>query len=364
MDLYQELSKTKQLEYNLLQEIKTTFSKPHMLFYSEREIIEKYELNRTTVRQALKSLTDKGYLYRVNGKGTFTAPKAKLNQILIVQTVRDNPFYIGSYAQIEMNNGISREIQQEDMPYIIIPIDRQYFLSIFDEITLIYKNLSGIVFYSDINPLKEVKQKLENMNIPYLFFGSNLFLTDQIRNFVVYNQEVIVNLALDYLYEKGHRNIGYIYAKNNAVRLQRLDMFKKWMDRKGLPINEDALIDLTYDPDRRKEIKYIEVKEELTRKLPVEGVTAFLCSEDNMAQSFINSAILLGYKIPEDFSVISVNNYPFCQDIITPLTSVSIPFFEGGKEAIEIMDKKINRNLDTGIILPSMVVERNTVKQI
>lgn len=42
---------------------------------SEREYCEKYNLSRATVRQAISHLEQKGYIYKVQGKGTFVSPK-------------------------------------------------------------------------------------------------------------------------------------------------------------------------------------------------------------------------------------------------------------------------------------------------
>lgn len=42
---------------------------------SEREICQKYDVSRTTVRQALDELEKKKYIYKVQGKGNFIAPK-------------------------------------------------------------------------------------------------------------------------------------------------------------------------------------------------------------------------------------------------------------------------------------------------
>lgn len=38
---------------------------------SERELIEKYQFSRITVRKAIDELVNEGYLYRIQGKGTF-----------------------------------------------------------------------------------------------------------------------------------------------------------------------------------------------------------------------------------------------------------------------------------------------------
>lgn len=48
---------------------------------SEREICSKYNISRTTVRQALDELVKRGYLNKIQGKGNFISQK-KLNQNL------------------------------------------------------------------------------------------------------------------------------------------------------------------------------------------------------------------------------------------------------------------------------------------
>lgn len=49
---------------------------------SERECCERYELSRSTVRQAFLELEQEGYIYKVHGKGMFVSPK-KINQELL-----------------------------------------------------------------------------------------------------------------------------------------------------------------------------------------------------------------------------------------------------------------------------------------
>ncbi|EGT3617360.1 GntR family transcriptional regulator [Clostridium perfringens] len=61
---------------------------------TEMNLAEKFSVSRPTVRQALNSLVNKGYLKRVKGRGTFvTKPKI----------VQDNTRFIESYNR-EMNN--------------------------------------------------------------------------------------------------------------------------------------------------------------------------------------------------------------------------------------------------------------------
>ncbi|MCQ1528955.1 GntR family transcriptional regulator [Lutispora saccharofermentans] len=47
---------------------------PHEKVPTERELSEMYNVSRITVRQALADLTNEGFIYKVQGKGTFVSP--------------------------------------------------------------------------------------------------------------------------------------------------------------------------------------------------------------------------------------------------------------------------------------------------
>ncbi len=71
-----------QLKEILLERIKKEPIAPGSSFPSEMELIETYEVSRTTVRQAIAELTKQGFLYTIKGKGTFvTKPKIDLRYL-------------------------------------------------------------------------------------------------------------------------------------------------------------------------------------------------------------------------------------------------------------------------------------------
>jgi len=67
-----------QLKEILKEKIETGELKPGDLLPSERELKEKYQISRPTIRQALNELVNEGLVYREKGKGTYVA-KPKIN---------------------------------------------------------------------------------------------------------------------------------------------------------------------------------------------------------------------------------------------------------------------------------------------
>lgn len=71
-----------QLKRRLIQKIDQEELKPEEAIPSERELIQIYGVSRITVRRALDELVNEGYLYKVQGKGTYVKSD-EFNQDLI-----------------------------------------------------------------------------------------------------------------------------------------------------------------------------------------------------------------------------------------------------------------------------------------
>jgi GntR family transcriptional regulator len=71
-----------QLKNLIISQIDSDQLKPHQQLPSERELSERSEISRHTVRQAVNELVTQGILYRQPGKGTYVAPH-KITQDLL-----------------------------------------------------------------------------------------------------------------------------------------------------------------------------------------------------------------------------------------------------------------------------------------
>ncbi len=71
-----------QLMEIIIEEIEIEKLREHDQLLSERELCEKYDISRATVRQAIQELEKEGYIYKQHGKGTFVSTKEYKQDLL------------------------------------------------------------------------------------------------------------------------------------------------------------------------------------------------------------------------------------------------------------------------------------------
>ena len=75
IDPYNAVPKYYQLASILRQKIEDGEWQPRSAIPSERQLEVMYHISRTTIREAIDSLVQQGYLYREHGRGTFVSPR-------------------------------------------------------------------------------------------------------------------------------------------------------------------------------------------------------------------------------------------------------------------------------------------------
>lgn len=113
-----------QLKEDIKQNIAKGIWKAGQCIDSERELSERYEVSRMTIRQALGELVHEGILIREKGKGTFVCdPKVKQRDMM-------------SFSETISKSRLSLETRVIDFKRIYTPQDMQDLLP-FDELYLI-----------------------------------------------------------------------------------------------------------------------------------------------------------------------------------------------------------------------------------
>lgn len=92
-----------QLKELIVEEIKSGLYPVDSLIPTEKELSERFDISRTTVRQAITELVQEGWLYRIKSKGTFIArQKIKQDFLQRLETFREQMKRIGLEPSTEV----------------------------------------------------------------------------------------------------------------------------------------------------------------------------------------------------------------------------------------------------------------------
>ncbi len=200
------------------------------------------------------------------------------------------------------------------------------------------------------NYLKMLKEHYSYPTV-YLDFYSPTIKEDSVISNSFYGSYQATN----YLFEMGHKNIGFLgtILSTNSITDRYLGYVKS-LSEHGKQIREDWIL-----PDRDdNRICYDEIP------LPKEMPTAFFCNCDMMASKLIKSLNKAGYKVPEDVSVVGFDDFLYPGLCNIPLTTYSVNMQGMAESAIKLIIKKLeNKETSMGMhMIEGHFVERNSVK--
>jgi len=145
------------------------------------------------------------------------------------------------------------------------------------------------------------------------------------------DDELTAVLATRHLIEKGHRVIATITGMHGRrVTEARWRGYRRALEVAGLPF-EGELVE-----EGRSEIEGGEAATmRLLERRP--DTTAIFAQNDTMAIGVLNALRRLGKRVPDDCAVAGCDDIDVAAYTAPPLTTVHVPFFEIGKEAMRLL---------------------------
>jgi LacI family transcriptional regulator len=164
-----------------------------------------------------------------------------------------------------------------------------------------------------------------------------------------------IRLAIDHLLELGHTRIGHIAASRTqqSVVIRQQAMWDRLNDV-GLTVPPEWIVGNTFASDEIFEA---------TRAMMArpERPTALLCASDTHAFQALRALKALGLRTPEDVSVIGFDDFPSAPVLSPPLTTVRQDLAAIGREAVELLLRRIaGREPEHRLLAPELVVRAST----
>ncbi len=195
------------------------------------------------------------------------------------------------------------------------------------QITALHQHqVDGIIYARMYNQRVELPELLDST--PTVVLDGKP--TNRAVPFVIPNEEQLAYDAVSHLIEHGHTKITFVQnADKIPASRGRLMGFERALQEHGIARSDNDLILASSSAEAGRTA----VRPLLERE---DRPTALFCFNDRIAMGAYQAAHLAGLAIPEDLSVISVDNFEVIADSLYPaLTSMELPHFQMGVWAVE-----------------------------
>lgn len=169
-------------------------------------------------------------------------------------------------------------------------------------------------------------------------------------------------LALEHLWELGHRSIMCVSDVRTADGRLRVDVYERFMRERdavdGMSIEvTDQETDLAFDLGRTL----------FARPIRRGSPTAIYAASDTTAIGLMQAAFQAGLRMPADLSMIGFDDIDVAPFIIPPLTTVSQSGIEMGRAAVDVLMQMVESGvrpdaIEDRILEPRLVVRGSTAR--
>lgn len=317
-------AKYEEIADRIISEIEQGKLKPGERIYSENELVSLFQVSRQTARHAVSVLEARGVVRRVRGSGTYIrgqaeAKRGRTMRIAVMTTYVDE--YIFPSMLREMESRLSREgyTLQISFTYNAVEKERMILKGFLRE-----DSVDGIIAEPTKsglpNPNLDIYRELQKRNVPVLFLNS--YYPDLQGVHVSLDDYLAGRMVTEHLLQCGHRKIAGIFKSDDGQGHRRYAGYV------------DALMagDIKVKGERIAWIDTCELREmqedqgRYLRRLG--GCTACVCYNDEVANQLVGICKGADIRIPEDLSIVGIDNSDLAGRCEIPFTSAQNPVKE------------------------------------
>lgn len=197
--------------------------------------------------------------------------------------------------------------------------------------------------------LSELKHHFKNI----VYVGLNIL--DVRCDQIVSDSNNAAQEVIRYLFDHHHRSIGFIGANDDT----RLDGYKQGLKSCGVHYQANWVADhiiLSIDGGYNGMLSILHKTKEGER------VTAVLCANDNTAIGALHACMENGIRVPEDMTIIGINDSEMVRYMSPRLTTVHVPVEEMGAMAIKILIDRIHggHQQPIKVVFPYWILQRES----
>lgn len=218
---------------------------------------------------------------------------------------------------------------------------------------LIRRNVDGIIFIR-VSDDSRALEMLNRTTIPYVVLDRGA--STATAPTVVMDNYDVGRLAAEHLIVQGHRDVACVTGPLNvSLCRERLDGFTQTLSAAGLRLLRDSIHESDFQFDSGVELVPI-----ILERNP--SVTAIWTQNDLMAIGIIAGLKDHDVNVPEDISVIGVDDIAACRMLRPQLTTIKQPFRAMSRAAVELLLRESARGerITEKIVIPTELVIRQS----
>ena len=335
---------------------------PGQKLYSENRLSEMFGLSRETVRHAIALLEQDQILMKVRGSGTYITENlsgenpAKRKRIAVIMTYLDGYIFPRTIRAIEHSLFEQNYSVQIAFTNNLISRERTILQDILEK-----DEVAGMIVEATKsalpNPNLHYYEEILKKKIKVIFINS--FYPQLTSPHVSMNDRQAGLVAANHLIEKGHKKITGIFKLDDGQGHQRYAGFVEALERAGLAYDETKIF--WVDTEDIKNI--FKLREKIIYRLG--DCTGIVTYNDEVAFELLKVLKDEGIRIPEDLSIISIDDSELSVMDRVKLTSIPYPMEKLGELAVRNLLGMIhNPGFDGNYEFDVHIVERNSVKQL
>jgi DNA-binding LacI/PurR family transcriptional regulator len=307
---------------------------------------EKDRVTEETRKKVFEAVDKLGYVHNALARGMRTNRTFKIS--LIIPDIT-NPFFT------ELARGIQDALDDEG--YTVLMANSDWDLH--REKNFLQTGIRNLVDGIIINPARITNDELRAIGVPtvVLGLGSDYPDFDEVGS----DSQHGSILALEHLFELGHRRIGLINGlSRRSSRSSRLDGYHEFHQKHGLDEDPSLIINSPYGQD----YGYLGMKELLDLQ---NKPTAVFAGNDILAIGALKAVYDAGLRVPDDISLIGMDDIYSVSVTMPPLTTVAKQKYITGHKAVELLIMRIENGQKPSIkkvSLPCELIIRGSTTRI
>ena len=223
------------------------------------------------------------------------------------------------------------------------------------------KRLQGIICLGG-NFLNINDESFQFLDIPVVLTSVNTLSKESKSKFssIGIDNVLAAKASIQYLIDKGHRNIGILLGEKNDVGISglRLEGYKKALEENNIPYSEENVFIGDYDYSGA----YRVTKEIVNNR---KDITAIFSISDIMAVGAAKSVIDQGLQVGEDISIMGFDGMDISKYYNPGITTVKQPKKNMANNSIDLLLALLAKKEDhKHIIFETKIIERESCKEV